>query len=76
MKAVNNRFLRSDVYIYLPNGTGEIYEPAGTQIQGVSGPGKLIIYGYANSRLNSFISVKGCSAHICFQTYPCGKSER
>lgn len=36
-------------------------------IQGVSGPGKLIIYGYANSRLNSFISVKGCSAHICFQ---------
>lgn len=67
VKAVNNRFLRSDVYIYLPNGTGEIYEPAGTQIQGVSGPGKLIIYGYANSRLNSFISVKGCSAHICFQ---------
>ena len=67
VKAVNNRFLRSDVYIYLPNGTGEIYEPAGTQIQGVSGPGKLIIYGYANGRLNSFISVKGCSAHICFQ---------
>lgn len=67
VKAVNNRFLRSDVYIYLPNGTGEIYEPAGTQIQGVSGPGKLTIYGYANSRLNSFISVKGCSAHICFQ---------
>ena len=67
VKAVNNRFLRSDVYIYLPNGTGEIYEPAGTQIQGVSGSGKLIIYGYANSRLNSFISVKGCSAHICFQ---------
>lgn len=67
VKAVNNRFLRSDVYIYLPNGTGEIYEPAGTQIQGVSGPGKLIIYGYANSRLNSYISVKGCSAHICFQ---------
>lgn len=67
VKAVNNRFLRSDVYIYLPNGTGEIYEPAGTQIQGVSGPGRLIIYGYANSRLNSFISVKGCSAHICFQ---------
>ena len=67
VKAVNNRFLRSDVYIYLPNGTGEIYEPAGTQIQGVSGPGRLIIYGYANSRLNSYISVKGCSAHICFQ---------
>ena len=67
VKAVNNRFLRSDVYIYLPNGTGEIYEPAGTQIQGITGPGKLTIYGYANSRLNSFISVKGCSAHICFQ---------
>ena len=67
VKAVNNRFLRSNVVIYLPNGTGEIYEPAGTQIQGITGPGKLTIYGYANSRLNSYISVKGCSAHICFQ---------
>ena len=67
VKAVNNRFLRSNVVIYLPSGTGEVYEPAGTQIQGITGPGKLTIYGYANSRLNSYISVKGCSAHICFQ---------
>ena len=67
VKAVNNRFLRSNVVIYLPSGTSEVYEPAGTQIQGITGPGKLTIYGYANSRLNSFISVKGCSAHICFQ---------
>ena len=67
VKAVNNRFLRSNVVIYLPSGTSEVYEPAGTQIQGITGPGKLTIYGYANSRLNSYISVKGCSAHICFQ---------
>ena len=67
VKAVNNCFLRSNVVIYLPSGTSEVYEPAGTQIQGITGPGKLTIYGYANSRLNSYISVKGCSAHICFQ---------
>ena len=67
VKAVNNRFLRSNVVIYLPSGTSEVYEPAGTQIQGITGPGKLTIYGYANSRLNSYISVKGYSAHICFQ---------
>ena len=67
VKAVNNRFLRSNVVIYLPSGTSDVYEPAGTQIQGITGPGKLTIYGYANSRLNSYISVKGCSAHICFQ---------
>ena len=67
VKAVNNRFLRSNVVIYLPSGTSEVYEPAGTQIQGITGPGKLTIYGYANSRLNSYISVKGCSAHVCFQ---------
>ena len=67
VKAVNNRFLRSNVYIYLPSEAGEVYEPSGTQIQGVTGPGKLTIYGYADSRLNSYISVKGCSAHICFQ---------
>ena len=67
VKAVNNRFLHSNVYIYLPSEAGEVYEPSGTQIQGVTGPGKLTIYGYAGSRLNSYISVKGCSAHICFQ---------
>ena len=67
VKAVNNRFLKSNVTIYLPSGSGKIYEPAGTQIQGVSGPGRLMIYGYSACRLNSYISVKGCSAHVCFQ---------
>ena len=67
VKAVNNRFLRGNVTIYLPNSSGEIYEPAGTQLQGVSGPGRLMIYGYSACRLNSYISVKGCTAHIAFQ---------
>ncbi len=67
VKAINNRFLKSNVTIYLPNSSEEIYEPAGTQIQGVSGPGRLTIYGYSACRLNSYISVKGCSAHVCFQ---------
>ena len=67
VKAVNNRFLRNDVYIYLPSSGGDVYEPAGTVIQGVSGPGRLMIYGYTACRLNSFITVKGCTSHIAFQ---------
>ena len=67
VKAVNNRYLRSNVTIYLPSSSGEIYEQAGVQIQGVTGPGRLMIYGYSACRLNSYISVKGCSAHIAFQ---------
>ena len=64
---MNNRFLRNDVYIYLPSSGGDVYEPAGTVIQGVSGPGRLMIYGYTACRLNSFITVKGCTSHIAFQ---------
>ena len=67
VKAVNNRFLRQDVIIYLPSDPNGLYEPAGTQIQGITGPGKLTIYGYTSCRLNSYISVSGCSACICFQ---------
>jgi len=67
VKAINYRFLKDNVTIYLPSASGEIYEPAGTQIQGVSGPGRLTIYGYSTCRLNSYISVMGCSAHVCFQ---------
>lgn len=26
-----------------------------------------MIYGYSACRLNSYIRVKGCSAHVCFQ---------
>jgi len=67
VNTLNNRFLRSDVVIYLPYGTA-IYEPAGVVIQGITGPGRLTIYGYSsNSMLNSFIRVKGCFAPIYFQ---------
>ena len=67
VQALNNKFLTKDVYIYLPYGV-ETYEPSGVVIQGISGPGKLTIYGYGeNSILNSYIKVKGCFAHICFQ---------
>ena len=67
VKGINNRFLRRDVVIYLPSSSGDIYEPQGTQIEGISGPGRLMIYGYSACRLNSYIRVKGCSAHVCFQ---------
>ena len=67
VQTLNNRFLKEDVYIYLPYGV-ETYEPSGVVIRGVSGPGKLVIYGYGdNSILNSYIKVQGCFAHIVFQ---------
>ena len=68
--AVNNRYLPYDLYIYLPYNAGTIYEYAGVQIRGVSGPGKLVIYGYNNTTLSSYISIKGCSAYIMLQ-YVC-----
>lgn len=67
VEAVNNRYLRSNVSIFLPSTSGSIYEPNGTLILGVSGPGTLLIYGYSSCTLVSYISVKGCSAHIHFQ---------
>lgn len=67
VQAVNNRFLRTNVLIYLPSSGSEIYEPTGVELQGVSGPGQLTIYGYSACRLNSYISVKGCTAHVCFR---------
>jgi len=67
VQSLNNKFLKKDVYIYLPYGV-ETYEPSGVVIQGISGPGKLTIYGYGDSSiLNSYIKVHGCFAHICFQ---------
>jgi len=67
VQTLNNKFLKEDVYIYLPYGM-ETYEPNGVLIRGITGPGKLVIYGYSdNSILNSYIQVQGCFAHICFQ---------
>lgn len=67
VQTLNNKFLKEDVYIYLPYGV-ETYEPNGVLIRGITGPGKLVIYGYSdNSILNSYIQVQGCFAHICFQ---------
>lgn len=67
VQTLNNKFLPYDVTIYLPYGV-ETYEPSGAVIKGISGPGKLTIYGYGeNSILNSYIKVHGCFAHICFQ---------
>lgn len=66
MQALNNRYLSKDVTIYLPYGS-ETYEASGVLIQGITGPGKLTIYGYTSSSiLNSYIKVKGCFAHIYF----------
>ena len=65
--AVNNRYLPYDLYIYLPYNYGTVYEYAGIQLRGVSGPGKLVIYGYNNTTLASYITIKGCSAHIMLQ---------
>ena len=67
VQVLNNKYLPNDVTIYLPWGY-ETYEPSGVSIRGISGPGKLTIYGYGeDSILNSFIKVHGCFAHISFQ---------
>ena len=65
VNAVNNKYLRSDVYIYMLY-SGELYEYDGVKIQGVTGPGKLQIVGYSTCTLNSYITVKGCTANIAF----------
>ena len=67
VKAVNGRHLTQDVNIYLPGSGAEIYDSSGVLIQGITGPGRLMIYGYSACRLNSYIKVYGCSAHIYFQ---------
>lgn len=65
VKAVNNRYLTKDVYIYMLI-SGELYEYGGVQLQGISGPGKLTITCSASCELNSFVVVKGCTANITF----------
>lgn len=64
VKAVNNKFLPYDVYIFLPYDA-ELYEPDGTHITGISGSGSLTIYGGGGGiYLNSYITIKGCTAEI------------
>ena len=65
--ALNNRYLPYNVIIYLPSASGTVYESSGVQIRGITGPGKLTIYGYSTCVLSSYVTVKGCSAHILFQ---------
>lgn len=65
VKALNNKYLPYDVGIFLPYGVGDLYEPAGTQIKGITGPGTLTIYG-GDGILHSYISIRGCSARIVF----------
>lgn len=67
VKTINHRHIRSQIVIYLPSTAGEVYETAGTQIQGITGAGRLVIYGYPSCRLNSYLAVKGCTAHIVLQ---------
>ena len=65
--ALNNKYLPYNVTIYLPSASGTVYESSGVEISGITGPGKLTIYGYSSCVLSSHITVKGCSAHILFQ---------
>lgn len=68
VNALNNKYLPFYVTIYLPSYSTTIYESAGVMINGITGPGRLMIYGYGNTcPLNSYITIKGCSAYILFQ---------
>ena len=69
VNALNNRYLPFNVTIYLPSASGTVYESSGVQISGISGPGRLMIYGYGNTcPLNTYITIRGCSAHILLQS--------
>ena len=74
VKAVNGKFLRSDVFIYLPSASGAVYEPSGVHISGINGPGRFMIFGFSACTLNSHITIKGCSAHIHLQNVPLRES--
>ncbi len=67
VKQVNNRFLSYNVSIYLPSSANTLYESTGVHITGISGPGRLAIYGYAACPLNTYMTIKGCSANILLQ---------
>lgn len=66
VKVVNNRYLNSDVSIFLSSGQ-TVYEAAGVHIRGVTGPGRLTIYSYGGGMLCSYLTIRGCSAHIVLQ---------
>lgn len=76
VKAVNNRFLRSDVYIYLPNGTGEIYEPARNADSGCFRVWKTDHLRLCQQPPEQLYLRQGLLGAYLLQTYPCGKSER
>ncbi|MEA5016945.1 MAG: phage tail spike protein [Candidatus Limiplasma sp.] len=67
VKTLNGKFLKENVVIYLPTSTGTLYESAGVQIFGITGPGRLAIAGYAACPLVGYLSIKGCTAHIYIQ---------
>ena len=64
VKVINNKYLYDDVQIILPNGIPEIYEAAGIHLRGIAGPGRLVILGYANCMLNSYMTIRGCQTRI------------
>jgi len=68
VSVLNNKYLPYYVTIYLPSYSTTIYESTGVEINGITGPGRLMIFGYGSTcPLNSYITIKGCSAYILLQ---------
>ena len=68
VKALNNKYLPYDVTVYLPSEFGgTVYESGGVRINGVTGPGRLMLYGYSSCTLSTYIAITGCSAYILLQ---------
>lgn len=55
------------MYIYLTTAGCELYESVGVHIQGITDPGRLIIYDISSYLLSSYITIRGCFSHILFQ---------
>lgn len=68
VKVLNNKYLPYDVTVYLPNEYGgTVYESGGVRINGITGPGRLMLYGYSSCTLNTYLTITGCSAYILLQ---------
>jgi len=68
-KAVSHKYLPYDVTIRLPAG-GNLYESATIALEGISGPGKLLIgTAYDSCNVYGYMTIKACSAYIQFMCF-------
>ncbi|MBQ7887116.1 MAG: phage tail protein [Clostridia bacterium] len=68
IKRINYKYLNYDIAILFMGSEKELYEVSGVQIVGICGHGQVIISGSGGYRLNTYMTIFGCSVPINFQT--------